>query len=257
MVWTMPHWDDYLHSFHLERAGVAAEVLGRCLAGGDSPHMWLARAVSSSSMRVLDLGCGSGPMSRVLQREGRTVVGIDVSLAELREARRLGPGPWARADARLLPIADGSVDAVVSSMALAVIEPTGALLDEVTRVLRPGGMFAATTATYRPINAADAKVVSQVTMRLGGPPRFPVRLDMALGPLLAAHGLRKVEDARERYHFEVTERADAEQLLRAMYLPNASPRRIARAVDWMAAEVERRGEPLQVPVPIRRVVAIK
>ncbi|MCT1458455.1 class I SAM-dependent methyltransferase [Aestuariimicrobium sp. p3-SID1156] len=251
-----PAWLEYLDRFHGERPGVAAEVLGRCLAGGDSPHTWLARAVSSSSGRVIDIGCGAGPMSRTLACEGRTVIGIDLSMQELREATRLGPGPWVRGDALQLPIADESVDVVVSSMALAVIEQTGRLLDEVCRVLRPGGMFAATVPTYRPINVTDMKLLSRLTARLGGPPRFPVRLDMSLGPLLLAHGLRKVEDARERYYFTIRSRADAELLLRALYLPMTSTTRVQQATDWLVAQVARGGE-LQVPIPIRRVVAVK
>lgn len=252
----MSAWLEYLERFHRERPGVAAEVLGRCEAGGDSPHTWLARSVSASSTRVLDIGCGAGPMSRELAREGRTVIGLDLSENELDEARRLGPGPWVRADALHLPLADGSVDAVVSSMALAVIEDTSTLLDEVNRVLRLGGMFAATVPTYRPINTTDMRLLSRLTMKLGGPPRFPVRLDMSLGPLMAAHGMRKVEDARERYYFTVRSRADAELLLQALYLPLTGQERVAEAADWLVSQVARTGS-ARVPIPIRRVVAVK
>ena len=252
----MATWIEYLERFHHERPGVAAEVLGRCTAGGDSPHVWLSRAVSASSTKVLDIGCGAGPMSRRLAADGRMVVGLDLSRNELLEAKRLGPGPWVRGDALALPVADESMDVVVSSMALAVIEDTPKLLDEVCRVLRPGGMFAATVPTYRPINTRDMRFLSGLTMKLGGPPRFPVRLDMSLGPLLLAHGLRKVEDARERYYFEIRTRADAELLLRALYLPITDEHRIEDATEWLITHLARKGV-LQVPIPIRRVVASK
>ncbi|MGA4507986.1 class I SAM-dependent methyltransferase [Propionibacteriaceae bacterium G1746] len=253
----MADWIDYIDRFHHERPGVAADVLGRCRAGNHSPHQWLARAVSSSATRIVDVGCGSGPMGRTLAAEGRTVLGIDLSMNELRHATKLGPGPWARADARVLPVADGVADAVVSSVALAVIQPTGDLLDEVARVLRPGGLFAGIVPTYRPLNVDDLRLVSQLTARLAGPPRFPVRLDMSMGPLLAAHGLRKVEDARERYYFDVNGRADAEQLLHALYLPRgAQVKRVSAVVDWMEERIADHGT-LRVPIPIRRVVAVK
>ena len=195
-------------------------------------------------------------MSRMLTREGRTVFGIDVSMAEIQEAQALGPGPWARADGLHLPVGDAAVDAVISSMALAVIEKTGALLDEVTRVLRPGGMFAAITPTYRPINISDMKLLGPLTARLQGPPRFPVRLDMSMGPILMAHGLRKIEDARERYYFDVATIEDAEMLLNALYLPTLGGDKVRDAASWLVGRVKD-GVPVRVPVPMRRVVAIK
>lgn len=252
----MAQWHDYIDRFHHERPGVAAEVLGRARAGEHNPHTWLARAVSGSSTKVVDIGCGSGPMSRMLAREGRTVLGIDLSMDEITEAKRLGPGPWARADALHLPVADGSADVVVSSMALAVIEQTDDLLDEISRVLRPGGMFATITPTYRPINVRDMLLLGPLTARLKGPPRFPVRLDMSMGPLLAAHGLKKIEDARERYYFEVTNRADAETLLNALYLPTVGDQSVQDAAAWLVNRIKD-GEPVKVPIPMRRVVAIK
>ena len=252
----MAQWHDYIDRFHHERPGVAAEVLGRARAGEHSPHTWLARAVSGSSSKVVDIGCGSGPMSRMLAREGRTVFGIDLSAHEIEEAAALGPGPWARADGLHLPVGDAAVDAVISSMALAVIEQTGALLDEVARVLRPGGMFAAITPTYRPINITDMRLLGPLTARLKGPPRFPVRLDMSMGPILMAHGLRKIEDARERYYFDVASLEDAEMLLSALYLPTLDVETVHDAAEWLVGRVKD-GVPVRVPVPMRRVVAIK
>ena len=252
----MADWTDYIDRFHHERPGVAAEVVSRCRAGEHNPHTWLARAVSASSTTVVDIGCGSGPMSRMLARDGRTIVGIDISASELAEAKRQGPGPWVMADGRTLPIQDGTVDAVVSSVALAVIQPTGDLLDDVARVLRPGGMFAAIVPTYRPLNVSDLRTVGRITAELGGPPRFPVRLDMSLGPLLAQHGLRKIEDARERYYYDVTSRDDAQRLLRSLYLPTVDQQRVADAADWMVSTLAQH-RVLRVPIPFRRVVAVK
>lgn len=195
-------------------------------------------------------------MSRMLAREGRTVFGIDLSMDEIREARMLGPGPWARADALHLPVGDNAIDAVISSMTLAVIQETGDLLDEIARVLRPGGMFATLTPTYRPINITDMRLLGPLTARLKGPPRFPVRLDMSMGPLLLAHGLRKIEDARERYYFDVRTLEDAEKLLNALYLPTLGDQTVRDAAAWLVGRVKD-GEPVRVPIPMRRVVAIK
>ena len=68
----------YLADFHRERAGVVEAVLSRALAGDHSPYRWLARAVSATATVVVDLACGSGPMSRELAQPGRTVIGLDL-----------------------------------------------------------------------------------------------------------------------------------------------------------------------------------
>ena len=60
----------YLADFHRERAGVVEAVLSRALAGDHSPYRWLARAVSVDANVVVDLACGSGPMSRELATAG-------------------------------------------------------------------------------------------------------------------------------------------------------------------------------------------
>ena len=75
-------------------------------------------------------------MSRELTGDGRTVIGLDLSSAELRLAAERGPGPWIRGDGLRLPFKDGSLDAVTSSIGLVVITPLSALMAEITRVLR-------------------------------------------------------------------------------------------------------------------------
>jgi trans-aconitate methyltransferase len=63
---------------------------------------------------VLDLGCGAGRHTRVLFERWWTV-GLDLSMALLKEARRGSPdAPYVRADMRELPFADESFDLVVN-----------------------------------------------------------------------------------------------------------------------------------------------
>jgi ubiquinone/menaquinone biosynthesis C-methylase UbiE len=90
--------------------------------------------------RVLDVGCGPGRHSVALRDRGLTAVGADISLPFLRAA---GPGPWVRADARELPFASGSFDAVIclcqGGFGLLGGYGESAALAEMARVLRPGG----------------------------------------------------------------------------------------------------------------------
>ena len=68
------------------------------------------REISSA----LDLGCGAGRHTKVLFERWWTV-GLDLSMALLREARRESPdAPYVRADMRDLPFADESFDLVVN-----------------------------------------------------------------------------------------------------------------------------------------------
>jgi hypothetical protein len=58
-------WDGYLEGFHAARPGIAESVLRRARAGGTDPYDWLAEVVPPRG-RVLDLGCGSAPLFRML-----------------------------------------------------------------------------------------------------------------------------------------------------------------------------------------------
>lgn len=95
---------------------------------------------------VLDLACGDGHLLAMLAARGlQHLTGVDRSPEELSAARdRLGPGVTLhRGDAGALPLPDGSMAMVVCHMALMLIDPLDQALDEIARVLRPGGLFAA------------------------------------------------------------------------------------------------------------------
>ncbi len=88
-------------------------------------------------LRVLDACCGTGRQCAVLRGAGVACVGADLSPAMLGAARASPRSlPLLRADARVLPFADGSFDAVVLSLALHEMpEATGnAALAEALRV---------------------------------------------------------------------------------------------------------------------------
>jgi SAM-dependent methyltransferase len=251
------NWRQYLADFHRERAGVAEAVLSRSLAGDHSPYRWLARAVSADANLVLDIACGSGPMSRELAQPGRTIVGIDISEHELALAAQRGPGPWVRGDALALPFADGSVSAVTSSMGLVVVQPLTRVLEEISRVLRPGGVLAGIAPALRPLAANDLRVLTRINTRLRTKPQFPGPVEIAgFTKTLEQHGLRRVEDARERYQFTIRSRADAELMMSALYLPQTRWSRVEAAIEFLEDRLAKRGC-VEVAIPMRRVVAIK
>jgi SAM-dependent methyltransferase len=100
-------------------------------------------SVGERPRRVADLGAGTGILSRQLQRLGHEVVAVepdDKMRARLVEA---SPGVTALAGtAEDIPLPDGSVDAVVAGQAYHWFD-TARAHQEIARVLRPGGVFAA------------------------------------------------------------------------------------------------------------------
>ncbi|MFD3731185.1 class I SAM-dependent methyltransferase [Streptomyces sp. NPDC058632] len=105
-----------------------------------------ALAGDVAGRRILDAGCGSGPLSAALRERGAVVTGIDASAGMLTLARRrLGDDVALHvADLRdRLPFADGSFDDVIASLVLHYLEDWGPTLAELRRVLRPGGRLIA------------------------------------------------------------------------------------------------------------------
>jgi ubiquinone/menaquinone biosynthesis C-methylase UbiE len=96
---------------------------------------------------VLDLGCGTGQLAHRLRLTNAhaRVVGCDFSAGMLRAARaRDRRVAWVQGDALHLPFARAAFDAVVSTQAFHWFPDQAAALQEIARVLRPGGAFVLT-----------------------------------------------------------------------------------------------------------------
>lgn len=231
-------WVTYLDEFHAERAGITERVLRRCQAPHDlsngtsdgaqvpalDPYQWVA-ARAGTGRRVVDLACGSAPLHRELAG-AHDYLGVDTSVAELCLAAERG-APVALADARRLPLADGSVDTVVSSMALMLLPP-GEVLSEVARVLRAGGRFVAMLPASAPLSARDRLTYAQLLLALRmGRFRYPQDLrTLARGGW--EYGLHVVADERRRFTYPL-EQGAGKLLLESLYLPDPSEQDRARA----------------------------
>ncbi|MFF7250199.1 class I SAM-dependent methyltransferase [Embleya sp. NPDC008237] len=106
----------------------------------------LALAKDVAGRRILDAGCGSGPLFAELRERGAIVSGFDASAGMLELARRrLGHG----ADLQVadlggpLPYSDDTFDDVVASLVLHYLKDWGPALAELRRVLKPGGRLIA------------------------------------------------------------------------------------------------------------------
>ena len=113
--------------------------------------------------RVLDLGCGAGRHAFEMYRRGADVIAFDQDADELSAVRDLfgamkaaGEVPAGaeadikEGDALSLPFADGEFDRVVAAEILEHIPADVQAIDELVRVLRPGGTVAVTVPRWLP-----------------------------------------------------------------------------------------------------------
>jgi len=132
-------------------------LLGDALhPGGEALTERLTRALSvGPGDVVLDVGSGLGTSALVIARAaGCAVIGADLSAANVERAtaRAAEAGLASRirflvGDAEALPLSDASVDGVVSECSLCLVPDKRAAVQEIARVVRPGGRVAISDVT--------------------------------------------------------------------------------------------------------------
>ncbi|MGH3156367.1 MAG: class I SAM-dependent methyltransferase [Streptosporangiaceae bacterium] len=114
-------------------------------------------------IRVLDLGCGAGRHAFEALRRGADVIALDHDAGELKqvagmfaamsEAGEVPQGAQAqvvRGDATAMPFPDASFDRVIAAEVLEHIPADQQAMNEIARVLRPGGIAAVTIPAWLP-----------------------------------------------------------------------------------------------------------
>ena len=148
----------FLMKVHAQHPGLTELSIGAArTADGLSSYEAFCRFVNPRpGMTVVDLACANGPLCGMLAErvgpDGR-VIGIDLSVDELRLAgERLRSYPNIRLlnePAAKLSLPDASADLVVCHMAFMLFIPLAQTVDEIGRVLKPDGCFAAVIPTLR------------------------------------------------------------------------------------------------------------
>jgi len=102
---------------------------------------WRRRAVADLRLpvgsHVLDIAAGTGDFCREAERQGLVPIGTDLSFGMLHAGGAFAPR--FQADASALPVATGSLDGVTCGYALRNFTDLQGTLNEMARVLRPGG----------------------------------------------------------------------------------------------------------------------
>lgn len=138
----------------------------------------------AKDMKVLELGCGTAYFTRDLAKSGATVTAIDISPELLQAARNSCPAEnvtFEIQNAYAMAYSDASFDSVVGSSVLHHLELDRAV-NEIHRVLKPGGMICFTEPNMLNPQIALQKNVPAIKRRLGDSPdetaffRWPLRL---------------------------------------------------------------------------------
>ncbi|MEZ5139002.1 MAG: class I SAM-dependent methyltransferase [Acidimicrobiales bacterium] len=138
------------------------------IAAAEASHWWYLATRAfvldqleplATGASVLDLGCGTGGNGAALAPRA-AVIGLDRSpraLAHLAEHHRAMPA--LQGDGAALPFADRSFDAVLAITVLYTVPDDGAVIDEIARVLRPGGTLVVLEPAGRHLARGHDRVV--------------------------------------------------------------------------------------------------
>ncbi|MBN2492107.1 MAG: class I SAM-dependent methyltransferase [Planctomycetes bacterium] len=132
------------HWWFQGRRAIFCRVLDRFLLpapGGPAP------GGTRAPLLLLDLGCSAGAMLGRLARYGR-VIGLDPEPGSLRHCRARGLVDVSLGNAYHLPFGAATFDGVTLFDSLEHIDDDRAVLGEVARVLRPGGLVMVTVPAY-------------------------------------------------------------------------------------------------------------
>lgn len=183
----------------------SAYSTGRHLAARQSIYQWqtprydlpgIVVELRSTRGSVVDVGCGNGKFIERLRqdRPDLRLLGLDVSLGILAGV----PRPVAVADAVQLPLPSSSVDGALALHMLYHVEDIPAAINELARVVRPGGVVIASTNSDRDKAQLDAlweRASGEVLGVANGPGRISLsaRFSLEKAPSLLGAGFGNVE----------------------------------------------------------------
>lgn len=204
---------------------------------------------------VLDIGCGAGwfwlsagapcPAGLRLTLSDTSAGMVSEATANLSRGGRVASVAGETCDAAALPFADARFDAAIAMHMLYHVEDAGRALDEMARVLRPGGLAAVTTNDEGNLGA----LFELGSRAFGGEPHDPAARAFGPGHALALFEERFEDVTLQRFEdvYVITEADDIVQYLTS-YPPGsrAGEQEVAALRQLVAARLEEAGGVLNV-----------
>ena len=229
---------------------------GAELVYGPLADALLARAPELAGRVVLDIGAGTGAVSRRLVAAGAHAVAVDASWPMLAHRASSRP-PAVVGDISRLPLVDDAVDGAAAAFVLNHLADPVVALVEMRRVVRRGGFILASVFSIAHPAAARSAIDGALAAAGWEPPdwyRFfksvEGQLGSAAGMRVAARaaGLERVDVVERRVPTGITDPRDIvryrlSQPQRALFVAGLSEATRRRVIDDCVAAVAELGEP--------------
>jgi 2-polyprenyl-3-methyl-5-hydroxy-6-metoxy-1,4-benzoquinol methylase len=177
-------YDEYYSAQNLSVPEFVHRRLDEIVAGFDSYRQ---------NNRLLDVGCGAGTMLQAANRSGWSVEGLEVSPPAVAYLKELGFNVR-RAFLEEAEYPDNHFDVVTACGVMEHVPDVAAFTAEIARILRPGGLFYATT----PNGAGGSAKLLGVNWTTVAPPEHLHLFSVSgMKKFLAGHGFKSVKVSSE------------------------------------------------------------
>jgi SAM-dependent methyltransferase len=228
---------------------------GAELVYGPMADALLARAPELAGKLVLDVGAGTGAVSRRLVGAGASAVAVDASWPMLAHQASLRP-PAVAGDISRLPLDDGAFDGAAAAFVLNHLADPVTALVEMRRVVRQGGFIVASVFSIADPPAAKSAIDGVLGKAGWEPPEWYRFFKSVDGQLGSAASMRVAAQAAHLGHIDAVEgpvrtgvtdprdivRYRLSQPQRALFLAGLNEATKRRVVDECVAAVTELGE---------------
>lgn len=225
-------WPAFLADYHRRHPAITEDLLGPMRgAGGLSPYEWLVEGAPRKGL-VWDLACGSGPVADVVGPS--RYLGVDLSPAELSQARSRRPLAQVEQGDVLKAVAPAGVQVVTVAMALMLLG-LEALLDRLVDVLPSQGLLLALLPDREAASGTYGHLLALLG-QAGAGYRTPLARE-GLAARFAAHRFTLIADELLVFSRALEDDAAVDLVLDSFYAQGASAQARQQARAWLGARV--------------------
>lgn len=127
-------------SFAMPPRAAGPRAVGKGTYHLDAAHRFVLEGLEPE-LQVLEIGCGGGQMRTYVTGLGHRYLGTDISKTRVFEWLQAHGGADVLCDAHVLPVRSGTIDVVYSAAVVEHLAAPQLAVQEIARVLRPGGSY--------------------------------------------------------------------------------------------------------------------